>query len=44
MPAVNLKLENKVLSTFVEILEMKIGEKMTLVLKDEEFTIMRVEK
>lgn len=43
MPSLNLKLENKILSTFVQMLEMKVGEKMTLDLRDETFTIMRVE-
>ena len=42
MPAVNLKLENKILSTFAEMVSMKMGEEITLNMKDESITFRRV--
>jgi len=42
MPAVDLNLENKLLSTFVEIISLKIGEEIEISMKNESVKLRRV--
>ena len=42
MGAVNLKLENELLSTLVEILQLKIGEEIEINMKDETVKLRRI--
>ncbi|MHB8602368.1 MAG: hypothetical protein ACYC6W_02595 [Nitrosotalea sp.] len=42
MPPRNIRLEDRIFSTFLEMLEMKIGQEMTLQMKDTAITLRRV--